>query len=93
MKYFDWDNKKNEKLKAERGISFEEVANAIVEGHLLTTIDHPNIKKYSKQRIFIVEFDEYAYAVPYVEDSEKLFLKTIYPSRKYTYKYIEKGVL
>lgn len=88
MKYFDWDREKNGKLKEERGISFEEVVIALNEGRLLKTLDHPNKKKYPNQRMYIVNINNYAYMVPFVEDEKKRFLKTIIPSRKATKKFI-----
>lgn len=39
--------------------------------------------------IMVAEIDENAYLVPFVEDEEKYFLKTIYRSRKATKKYIK----
>lgn len=88
MKYFDWNEDKNQFLKKTRGIGFEDVLLAIKTDRLLTTIRHPNIKRYANQKILIVDIDGYAYLVPFVEDKEKIFLKTIFPSRKYTKKYI-----
>lgn len=93
MKYIEWDPKKNERLKKERGVSFEEVVDVIFEGRVFGRIDHPNQKKYSGQKIFIIEMQEYVYVIPYVEDKEKVFFKTIFPSRKYTKVFIEKGVV
>ena len=90
MKHFDWSEIKNTDLKAQRGISFEDIQTAIEEGHTLTDIDHPLRSRYPKQKVFIVAFDEYAYVVPYVESDAKIFLKTIYPSRKMTKKYLSK---
>lgn len=90
MKNFDWDEEKNRKLKLERGIGFEDVVTAIDEGKLLVTIGHPNKERYPNQKIYIVNIEDYAYLVPFVEDREKKFLKTIYPSRKMTKKYIIK---
>lgn len=90
MKYFDWNREKNELLKSERGISFEEVVDAIVEGRVLGKEDHSNKKKYPNQEIYILEIGGYAYLVPFVEDEEKVFLKTIIPSRKATKKYLVK---
>jgi len=87
MKYFDWDAVKNEKLRAERGISFEDIVIAIEEGGLLAILEHPSHTKYPNQRVLIVQFEHYAYIVPYVEDEEKYFLKTIIPSRKMTKQY------
>lgn len=91
MKYFEWDEKKNEWLKRERGVSFENIILAIIDGHVLDNIIHPNQGRYARQHMYIVEFEEYAFSVPYVMNQEKIFLKTIFPSRKYTKQYIEKG--
>lgn len=88
MKYFDWDSQKNEKLKTARGISFEEIIITIVEGKLIKTLTHPNKKKYPNQKMYIVNINDYAYLVPFVEDEEKIFLKTIIPSRVATKKYL-----
>lgn len=88
MKYFDWDQDKNEVLKRERDISFEEVVIAIFEGRVLDDVKHPNKKRYPNQRMLVVNIDNYACLVPYVEDAKKVFLKTIIPSRKATKKYL-----
>ena len=90
MKYFDWDRTKNEKLKADREVSFEDIVNGIDNGKLIITLDHPNQKRYPGQRMYIVNINGYAYVVPFIEDKEKKFLKTIFPSRKMTEKYIIK---
>ena len=89
MKYFDWNEEKNEKLKKERNISFEEIVFAIAKNKLVDTILNPNKKKYQNQAIFVVEVDDYIHLVPFIEDDEKYFLKTIYPSRKATKKYLK----
>jgi hypothetical protein len=81
---------KNIYLKTERDIGFEDIQAAIEEGNTLADIDHPLKSHYPKQKVFIVEFSGYAYVVPYVEDGTKIFLKTIYPSRKMTRKYLSK---
>lgn len=91
MKYIEWDVEKNEKLKQERGVSFEDVVTAIFEGRILGKTNHPNQKRYPGQKIYIVEIGDYAYVVSYISDDKKLFLKTIFPSRKYTKNFIEKG--
>ena len=75
-------------LGKERGISFEQVELAIASGDLLDRIRHPNPDKYPNQKVFLVRIEGYVYSVPYVEDSEKLFLKTIIPSSKATKKYL-----
>lgn len=88
MKYFDWSAEKNELLKRERDVSFEEIVVAINEGNLLDILVHPKSKKHPNQKIFVIEIENYAYLIPFVEDDEKIFLKTIFPSRKATKNYI-----
>lgn len=87
MKFFSWNEEKNELLKAERQISFEDVVFYIEQGFLLDVLEHPNQEKYKGQKIFVVEIEEYAYLVPFIEDEREIFLKTIIPSRKATRKY------
>jgi uncharacterized DUF497 family protein len=89
MKYFSWNQEKNELLKNEREISFEDVVFYIEQGFLLDVLEHPNQEKYKGQRIFIVQIDEYVYLIPFLEDEREIFLKTIIPSRKATKKYLK----
>ena len=89
MKYFSWNEEKNELLKEERQISFEDVVFYIEQGFLLDVLEHPNQEKYQGQKIFVVQIDEYAYLVPFVEDEREIFLKTIIPSRKATKRYLK----
>lgn len=88
MKYFDWDNAKNAKLRAERRIGFEDVVFHIERGDLLDILEHPNPERYAGQRIFVVRRENYVYLVPFVEDEHTVFLKTIIPSRKATRQYL-----
>ena len=81
MKYFDWDDEKNEVLNKTRGVSFEQVELAIALGDLIDRVKHTN------QKVFLVKIENYIYSVPYVEDNEKIFLKTIIPNSKATKKY------
>ncbi|MDD5525284.1 MAG: hypothetical protein PHV90_08605, partial [Smithella sp.] len=78
MKYFDWNDEKNQS----RSVSFEQVELAIATGDLIDRLTHPNPAKYPKQKVFLVRIADYIYSVPYVEDHEKIFLKTIIPNRK-----------
>ena len=80
---------KNEILKRDRDISFEDVILSIEDGNLLDDIEHPNKEKYPNQNIFIilVKIKDYVYLVPYVEDDNSIFLKTIIPSRQMNKKY------
>lgn len=88
MKPFRWNHLKNETLKHERGISFEEVILAIEADGLLDELAHPIAEKYPNQRVLVVALDDYAYLVPYVEEPDYYFLKTIIPSRKATRDYL-----
>jgi hypothetical protein len=88
MKFYDWNDEKNDLLKRSRGISFEQVVLAIDTGDLIDRIRHPNPGKYPNQKVFLVRIEEYIYSVPYVEDDEKIFLKTIIPNSKATKNYI-----
>lgn len=90
MKLFDWDDAKNERLKTDRGIGFEDIVFHIERGDLLDVIEHPNRDRYTGQRIFVVRRDDYVYLVPFVEDEAAVFLKTIIPSRKATKHYLGK---
>ena len=90
MKYIEWDELKNELLKNERGVGFEDVLSAIEDNRVLDIKEHPNKKMYSHQQILIVQLNNYAYLVPFVEDEVKIFLKTIIPSRRETKKHLRK---
>jgi len=84
VKSIRWNADKSLSLKAERGVSFEEVLAAISQGGLLSVMDHPNRAKYGHQKMLVVRIQDYAYLVPYVESEEEIFLKSIMPSRKAT---------
>jgi len=88
MKPFRWNHDKNEALKVEHDISFEEIVLAIEVEGLLDILRHPNPDKYPNQSVFIVTLDVYVYLVPYVEELDYYFLKTIIPSRKATRNYL-----
>ena len=88
MKYYNWDPSKNEKLKAERNISFEEVVFHIEQGDEVDVFEHPNQDRYPGQKISVVLIEGYAYLVPYIESETEIFIKTIIPSRKATKKHV-----
>ena len=87
---FDWDNDKNERLISSRSVSFEEVIAILENGDVLDIIEHPNQTKYSHQNMYVVEIDGYVYLVPFVQNKNKVFLKTIIPNRKAQKKYLGK---
>lgn len=86
MKYFDWSEEKNQWLIINRGISFEACLVAIEEGDLLAIVPNKHTKTHQKK--LIIKIGDYVYVVPYVEDEEKFFLKTMYPSSHETDKYL-----
>ncbi len=88
MDHYKWDKEKNEKLKIERGISFEQVTMHLERGDVLDIVAHPNQEKYPNQQLLVVEVYDYAYLVPFVENENGKFLKTIIPSRKATRDYL-----
>ena len=76
-----WDAEKNEKLKRERGVSFEEIKQLLLAGNYIDSIKNPS---RPNQMIFILVVREYTYVVPYVVGTDgNVFLKIAYQSRKY----------
>jgi uncharacterized DUF497 family protein len=88
MKYLSWNLAKNEQLKRERQVSFEEVVEVLGRGELLDMVAHPNPERYPGQQMFVVALGNYAYLVPFIETDAEVFLKTIIPSRKATHEYL-----
>jgi uncharacterized DUF497 family protein len=88
MKPFRWNHEKNSELTVKRGISFEEIVLAIEAGGLRDVMQHPNSGKYPNQQLFVVAFAGYIFLVPFVEEPDYYFLKTIIPSRKATRDYL-----
>jgi hypothetical protein len=88
VKPFRWNPEKNEVLKNDRGISFEEIVLAIEEGGLKDILVHPNQGRYPGQVVLVVSFQDYVFLVPSVEEDAYYFLKTIIPSRKATRDYL-----
>ena len=89
QKVFDWDNEKNKKLIKERKMSFEAIVSLIESGNIIATVTGKG--RYAHQKQFVVEMNKYIYVVPFVEDDQKIFLKTIIPSRKLTKKFLSGG--
>jgi len=91
VRRFRWSPEKNEALKAERGISFERIVLAIEDSDILDVLRHPNSGRYPNQMVLVVAVEGYAYLVPYVEEADGYFLKTVIPSRKATRDYLSEG--
>jgi hypothetical protein len=80
----EYDEEKNDWLKTNRNICFDDILPLIEEYDWLAIVDHPDPQKYPGQSVFVLAFGGECYAVPFVMDVEKklIFLKTLYPSRK-----------
>lgn len=89
MKY-EWDSAKNEWLKKERNISFEQIIFHLSQGDTWKVTGHPDQKNYPGQKIYFVIVENYVYLVPHIIEKDYTFLKTIIPSRKATKMYKEK---
>lgn len=87
----EFDPEKSAKLKAERGIGFDEIIALLDSEQLLEIIDHPNSAKYPKQKVLVMNIDNYIYWIPFVKTGDTIFLKTIFPSRKATAQYLKTG--
>jgi len=89
MKGIRFNQDKNEHLKLTRGIDFDDIAEIIKQSKQIKTIEHPNKGRYPKQRIFLVKLRKHIYAIPFIEEDDYIFLKTIYPSEKYTKNFLK----
>ena len=89
MKIINWNREKNDWLRKNRGICFEDILFYLDNNYLIDDVEHPNQSKYSGQRMMVLNILEYIYLVPYVESEDEIFLKTIIPSRKATKDYLE----
>lgn len=87
IRRYEWSASKNALLRKERGVGFEDMLEAIAGGNLLDVLEHPNRRRYGAQQLFVVGWRGYVYLVPFVESDEKIFLKTIIPSRKMNKQY------
>ncbi len=87
-KKIEWSSEKNKLLKENRGVCFEDIENAINDGRILDILPHPNQEKFPHQKILVVKINDYIHYVPFVEDKEKYFLKSIIPSRKHNSRYL-----
>ena len=86
MEEIRWNTLKNERLKKTRGLNFKE----ILQRRLVDIIKHP---ANPHQRLLLFEHKSYIWIVPCLWTEEGLFLKTLYPSRKYTKIYRKRGIL
>jgi hypothetical protein len=84
---FDWSDSKNILLFNERWVCFEDIVFAIKESRLIDIIINPS-SNFDNQYCLLINIDDYIYLVPFIIESNKIFLKTIFPSRKFNKKYL-----
>ncbi len=82
----EWDPEKNKILIGQRDIAFEAVVVAIENGHLLDILPNPS-SRHANQRVYVVDLNQRVVLVPFVEDDDKIFLKTAFVSRKVAKQY------
>ena len=90
MRSFTWNAEKAMLLRADatRGnVGFEDCVVAIEEGRVLADIPNPG-SRFAQQRLLVLNINNYAYIVPYVQSGEEIFYKTVFPSRKHTALYL-----
>ena len=82
---FIYDEKKNQILFKQRGLTFEQAIEIISEEGVLLDFQHPNTEQYPDQRIMVISIDSYPHCIPYVMDGGKIVLKTIFKDRRFKY--------
>ncbi len=76
-----WDENKNEWLIANRKISFEEIAELVLNKQYIEIVENPTREN---QQYFIMEIRNYTWVVPFlINEKEEIVLKTAFPSRKF----------
>jgi uncharacterized DUF497 family protein len=90
MMLYDWNREKNEWLRKNRNICFEDILFCLDNDLLIDDIAHSNQERYAGLRMMVFNIEEYIYFVPYVEYEDGIFLMTIIPGRKETRNYLEK---
>ena len=88
MKCLNWSPEKNEKIKTSRNFSFEEIALLIEGGNVLDVVENSG---HPGQLMYILEIENYVVVVPFIETKDEIFLKTAFPSRKYTKIYLDRS--
>lgn len=87
IKIFNWDEDKNDWLRRERGVCFEDVLDCFQNGEFFGVFENPSAN-FPNQTVFLVRIDGYPHIVPFVENEKEIFLKTIIPDRRFK-KFIE----
>ena len=80
-----WDEEKNNWLKLERGISFEYIADRVLENDYLDIVENPS---RDNQLNFVMAINDYTWVVPFIiDEQDRIIFKTAFPSRKFHKRY------
>ncbi len=79
---YKWNEDKNSILKSTRGVSFNDVVEILANNGIIDNYKHPQSDKYPNQFIYVISINGYMHYVPYIIDTDYIFLKNIIPSRK-----------
>ncbi|MBI4973010.1 toxin [Candidatus Roizmanbacteria bacterium] len=90
MNLFRFNEEKDKSLKSTRGVGFKTIIREIKKGNIIEVIDNPNKKRYPNQKLYLIRMKNHVVVVPYIEEVDSIFLKTFFPSQKYTKKYLSK---
>ena len=80
---FRFDEEKNSRQMASRGVSFEDAIEAIGAGFVLDVVQNPNEEAYPNQIIIVVRIKDYPHCVPADVRGSVYHLRTVYPCRKF----------
>jgi hypothetical protein len=72
-------------LRNETRVGFEERVVVIEDNRILDIVENEN---YPCQKMYVQNINSHASVVPLVESEEEVFLKTMFPSRKFTKRYL-----
>ena len=87
MQRFDWNDDKNRWLRVHRGMSFEQLRDALLAEGLLDILGPSDPARYPNQRRYVVLCEGYTWSVPAVVDGETVFFKTAYRDRRLDRRY------
>lgn len=90
MNQFRFNEEKDKLLIIKRGFGFKDIINEIEKDNVIEVIKNPNKKRYPNQKMYLIKMRRHIVVVPYIEEVNYIFLKTFFPSQKYTKKYLKK---
>ena len=87
MQRFAWSDDKNRWLQVHRGMSFEQLRDALLADGLLDILGPSDPARYPNQRRYVVFCEGYTWSVPALVDRDTVFFKTAYRDRRLDRRY------